>query len=136
MEDDICRIETDEDIVASDEGENVFIESAFAYNTLPQAIISPELQLHFMLPTREKPLVPLDSVTGSQTKAIRKVLVFEQLPCNKFFAERTWCSLLQNSSFAIDRLELLSCSNVGFEAININYTIYDYTHIVTCGHLL
>ncbi|KAL8032690.1 hypothetical protein ABFX02_13G112800 [Erythranthe guttata] len=50
-------IETDEEIVASNEGEDVFNESAFAYNTLPEEIISPELQLQFPLPASEKPLV-------------------------------------------------------------------------------
>ncbi|KAL7130123.1 hypothetical protein ABFS83_13G112800 [Erythranthe nasuta] len=50
-------IETDEEIVASNEGEDVFNESAFDYNTLPQEIISPEVQLQFLLPAREKPLV-------------------------------------------------------------------------------
>ncbi|EYU27910.1 hypothetical protein ABFS82_13G113100 [Erythranthe guttata] len=51
-------IETDEEIVASNEGEDVFIESTFAYNTtLPEEIISPEVQLQFPLPAREKPLV-------------------------------------------------------------------------------
>lgn len=41
---------------AEGEAEDVFIDSTFTYNSLPQEMNSPEFQLEFLLPVREKPL--------------------------------------------------------------------------------